>query len=67
MGIKEDIQRSRYISDKGHYGVETRDIKADRHIVKKLNRTSKSNEVRIYDSYISYESVNKKTLDKLFN
>ena len=65
MGIKEDIQRSRYISDKGHSGVETRDIKSDRILVK-LNKDRKD-DVRVYNSYISYESVNKKTLDKLFS
>ena len=65
MGIKEDIQRSRYISDKGHYGVETSDIKSDRILVK-LNKDRKD-DVRVYNSYVSYESVNKKTLDKLFS
>lgn len=65
MGIKEDIQRSRYISDKGQYGVETRDIKSDRILVK-LNKDRKD-DVRVYNSYVSYESVNKKTLDKLFS
>lgn len=65
MSIKEDIQRRHYISEKGQYGVETRDIKSDRILVK-LNKDRKD-DVRVYNSYVQFESVNKKTLDKLFN